>query len=160
MSSVKPVKPSLRQKRMTVAGLVPEASASEFAVAPARHPGSLSIYSAMLWSDLEKAFDWYMAFIFCMRSSASSMVFSPRKVILHMKELYYPLPPMSNFLAPSQSRTQKEKARTERCALLEGVDTLDAPPTREPDLGHKKKSRLARLLRPLSKLFPYQFRML
>lgn len=43
---------------------------------------------------------------------------------------------------------------------LEGVDTLDAPPTREPDLGHKKKSRLARLLRPLSKLFPYQFRML
>ena len=99
MSSVKPVKPSLRQKRMTVAGLVPEASASEFAVAPARQPGSLSIYSAMLWSDLEKAFDWYMAFIFCMRSSASSMVFSPRKVILHMKELYSPLPPMSNFLA-------------------------------------------------------------
>ena len=43
---------------------------------------------------------------------------------------------------------------------LEGVVTLDAPPTREPDLGHKKKSRLARLLRPLSKLFPYQFRML
>ena len=35
-----------------------------------------------------------------------------------MKELYYPLPPMSNFLAPSQSRTQKEKARTARCALL------------------------------------------
>ena len=47
-----------------------------------------------------------------------------------------------------------------RLNLLEGVDTLDAPPTREPDLGHKKKSRLARLLRPLSKLFPYQFRML
>lgn len=44
--------------------------------------------------------------------------------------------------------------------IMEGVDTLDAPPTREPDLGHKKKSRLARLLRPLSKLFPYQFRML
>lgn len=59
--------------------------------------------------------------------------------------------------------TQHKKAlsrNAKRQFNLEGVDTLDAPPTREPDLGHKKKSRLARLLRPLSKLFPYQFRML
>ena len=55
---------------------------------------------------------------------------------------------------------QKACKRTVYRLLMEGVDTLDAPPTREPDLGHKKKSRLARLLRPLSKLFPYQFRML
>ena len=46
---------------------------------------------------------------------------------------------MSNFLAPSQSRTQKEKARTARCALLEGVDTLDACPLHSRNALRSKK---------------------
>ena len=76
-SSVKPLKPSLRQKRTTVAGLVPVASAREFAVAPARRPGSPRMYPAMLSSAFEKLRALYIAFIFCTKSRLSSM-FSSR----------------------------------------------------------------------------------